>query len=98
MKYLILWFILLFGVGVCWGCDYCIENPGEKEIMDNGIGAKNGTHQLQKDHIVLLRRINKLVDDTDKLHSMVADLEIKFMGIKRYEQICPKKNKQVGGE
>lgn len=85
MKYLVIAFMLI--CSIAYACDYCIEHPGEKEIWNNGIGANNGTHQLQKDHIILLQRINELDKKISQMYPMLADLEVKFMGNERYQQI-----------
>ena len=49
---------------------------------------------IKREHLILLRRINEmdkkakhLGDTLDKIYSMVFDLETKFMGVDRAEQI-----------
>lgn len=93
-KYTVFAVVFMLVCSVAWGCEYCIENPGEKEIQTNGMGANNGTEQLSKDHLVLVRRINAVdkkvkhtKDTLDKIYSMICDLETKFMGNDRMEQI-----------
>src|SRR3990167_11184298 len=44
-------------------------------------------YKMQADLLVMKYQIKKIEDTLDKIYSMVADLEIKFMGIKRYNQI-----------
>ena len=82
MRYLVV--VLMLVCGVAWGCDYCLENPGEKEIMNLD---KNGSGMYNYNDLIIVRRINAvdkkvkhLGDSIDKIYSMVCDLETKFMG------------------
>ena len=71
---LLLLFVMVFFTVFCvallgqaMGCDYCVDNPGEKEIWATGIDAHNGMEQTQRCFIVLLRRINEIDKKIDKL-------------------------------
>jgi len=104
LDFIIFWVMTILLCLIFWGmvfcslvraCDYCVEHPGEKEIQTNGMGARGRTEPLQKDHLVLVRRINDIGKDIEdiqdtlkKLYSLIADLHMKEMGVDRYEQIA----------
>ena len=71
-RYLIVAFMLI--CSVAWGCDYCLEHPGEKEMRSVDFITGKMQDGWTEQHMILLRRINSLEDTLDKIYSMVADI------------------------
>ena len=92
MKYIIT-LLLLFSCNTCYGLYLDIDETKPDEVAINESGREpllNGIHQLQRCDLVIIRRLNKMEDTLDKMFSLMADLHIKEMGVKRFEQICPR--------